>query len=83
VCNNFESAASITVAVGPHDPHHLAPGACTDDIGSDIIVVNQGSGTAYGTWAPSYGHQTTDAGSSAGEVPDLELGPHKVSPRAS
>src|SRR5262249_42495242 len=77
VCNNFESAASISVAVGPHDPHHLAAGVCTDDIGSDIIVINQGSGTAYGTWAPSYGHQTGDAGSSAGEVPNLEIGPRK------
>jgi hypothetical protein len=83
ICNNFESAASITVTVGPHAPHHLAAGVCTDDLGSDITVVNQGSGTAYGTWAPSYGHQTSDAESGTGEVPNLEIGPHKVSPRAS
>jgi hypothetical protein len=83
VCNNFESAASISVVVGPHDPHRVMPGVCTDDIGSDIVVTNLGSGPAFGTWAPSYGHQTSDAGFGNGETGNQELGPRKVSPRAS
>jgi hypothetical protein len=83
VCNNFESAATISVAVGPHDPHRLMPGLCTDDIGSDFVVTNRGSGPAFGTWAPSYGHQTSDAGFGVGVPSNQELGPRKVSPRAS
>src|ERR1700756_213562 len=54
LCNDFESAATISVQVGPHDPHRLMPGLCTDDIGSDFVVTNLGSGRAFGTWAPSY-----------------------------
>ena len=83
LCNDFESAATISVQVGPHDPHRLMPGLCTDDIGSDFVVTNLGSGRAFGTWAPSYGHQTSDAGFGAGEAGNQELGPRKVSPRAS
>jgi hypothetical protein len=83
VCNDFFSGATISVAVGPHDPHRLMPGLCTDDIGSDFVVTNHGSGRAFGTWAPSYGHQTSDAGFGAGEAGNQELSPRKVSPRAS
>ena len=83
LCNDFESAATISVQVGPHDPHRLMPGLCTDDIGSDFVVTNLGSGRAFGTWAPSYGHQTSDAGFGNGETGNQELGPRKVSPRAS
>jgi hypothetical protein len=82
VCNNFESAASISVAVGPHDPHRVMPGVCTDDIGSDIIVTNLGSGPAFGTWAPSYGNQTSDAEFGTGAARNPEGAPRKVSPRA-
>ena len=83
VCNNFESAASITVVVGPHDPHRVMPGVCAEDLGSDIVVTNLGGGPAFGTWASSYGHQISDAGSGTGKAGNLELGPRKVSPRAS
>jgi hypothetical protein len=85
VCNNFESGGTITITLGAHDPHRLMPGVCTDDVGSDIVATNVGSGPAYGTWAPSYGHQTASIGSGSvtGETGNLERGPRKVSPRAS
>jgi hypothetical protein len=83
ICNNFESEATISVAVGPHDPHRLMPGVCADDIGSDFVVTNHGSGQAFGTWAPSYGNQTSDAGFGAAVPGNQQIGPHGVSPRAS
>jgi hypothetical protein len=85
VCNDFFSGGTMTVAIGAHDPHRLMPGVCTDDVGGDIVATNHGSGPAFGTWAPSYGHQTSsiDPGSVTDEAGNQEHAPRKVLPRAS
>jgi hypothetical protein len=54
VCNDAESAGSISATIDDHVPHELLPGVCAEDLGNSVLLVNHGSSLARVTYRPIY-----------------------------
>jgi hypothetical protein len=59
VCNDLGSAGSLSVGVGNHDPHILAPGECMENAGDNIRLQNQAAGMVAGTYQPFGNNNST------------------------
>jgi hypothetical protein len=61
VCNDVGSKGALTVAIGDHDTHEIAPGSCIENSGDGITVENRSHEIAYGIYRP-FGTNNTHLG---------------------
>ena len=54
ICNDVASGGAIAFTLGSRGPLVLQPGNCADDMGDRILVTNNNSATAMGTWRTYY-----------------------------
>jgi hypothetical protein len=54
VCNEAGSAGPIAATIDNHQLHVLQAGVCAEDLGSSVLLHNQSSGEARGTYRPIY-----------------------------
>ncbi len=52
VCNDLQSASTVTVTIRPREPRVLQPGRCTEDSGDEIEFQNQETGEAMVSYYP-------------------------------
>jgi hypothetical protein len=54
VCNDAGSAGPIAATIDDHQLRELQAGVCAEDLGNSLLVHNQSSGVAHGTYRTIY-----------------------------